>query len=136
MAGTANSIITPQMPKSAHVATTTANSTYSTTPTNSVLLATAGANGSRLTRLHAIPTATVTTANQLQVFRSLDAGTTKYFADSQAMATYSLTQSTQAPKTDFGYSDDNPMILAPGEQLWVATGESQAVAWVAEWGDF
>ena len=136
MAGTANSIITPQTPKSAHVVTTTANSTYSTAPTNTVLLVTAGANGSRLTRLHGIPIATVTTANQLQVFRSLDTGTTKHFADSQVMATYTLAQTTAAPKTDFGYSDDNPLILAPGEQLYVATGQSQSVDWVAEWADY
>ena len=50
MAGTANSIITPQTPKSAHVVQAfTANTTFSTTPTNTVLLVTAGtANGGRL----------------------------------------------------------------------------------------
>lgn len=136
MAGTANSIITPQTPKAAHVVTTTANSTYTTTPTNSVLLMTAGANGARLTRLHGIPIATVTTANQLQVFRSIDTGTTKHFADSAVMATYTMAQTTAAPKTDFGYSDSNPMILAPGEQLYVATGQTQSVDWVAEWADY
>lgn len=136
MAGTANSIITPQTPKSNRAATTTANSTYTTTPTNSVLLVTAGANGSRLTRLHAIPTVTVTTANQLQVFRSPDSGTTKYFGDSAVMATYVLAQSTAAPKTDFGYSDDNPLILLGGETLYVAMGQSQAVNWIAEWQDY
>jgi hypothetical protein len=136
MAGTANSIITPQTPKSKQVATTVANSTYGTAPTNSVLLMTAGANGSRLVRLYAIPTATVTTANQLQVFRSPDAGATKYFADSQVMATYTMAQTTTAPKTDFGYSDDNPMFLAAGETIYVATGQSQAVDWVAEWADY
>ena len=136
MAGTANSIITPQTPKSAIAATTTANSTYTTSPTNTVLLVTAGANGGRLTRLHAIPIATVTTANQLQVFRSQDAGVTKFFADSALMATYTMAQTTAVPKTDLGYSDDSPMILLPGERLYVAAGQSQAVAWVAEWADY
>ena len=133
---TANSIITPQTPKSAVAATTTANSTYGASPTNTVLLVTAGANGGRLVRLHAIPIATVTTANQLQLFRSQDGGVTKVFADSAVMATYALAQSTAAPKTDFGYSDDNPMILAANERLYVATGQSQAVDWVAEWADY
>jgi hypothetical protein len=136
MPATANSIITPQTPKSARAATTTANSTYSTSPTNTVLLVTAGANGARLTRLHAIPTATVTTANQLQVFRSPDGGVTKFFADSAVMATYTMAQNTAAPKTDFGYSDDNPTFLAAGETIYVATGQSQAVDWVAEWADY
>lgn len=136
MTATANSIITPQAPKTAQAGTTTANSTYTTTPTNTVLLVTAGANGSRLTRLHAIPTVTVTTANQLQVFRSPDSGTTKNFSDSQVMATYSMAQTTAAPKTDFGYSDTNPLILAANERIYVATGQSQAVTWVAEWADY
>lgn len=136
MTVTANSIITPQSPQSKQAGTTTANTTYTTSPTNTVLLVTAGGNGARLTRLHAIPTVTVTTANQLQVFRSPDSGTTKSFSDSQVMATYTLAQTTAAPKTDFGYSDDNPLILAPNETIYVATGQSQAVTWVAEWANY
>jgi hypothetical protein len=136
MSVTANSIVTPQTPKSNHVATTTGNSTYTIAPTNTVVAATAGASGGRLVRLIAIPTATVTLANQLQVFRSNDTGATKHFADSQVMATYTMAQTTQAPKTDFGYSDDNPMIMLAGEQLYVATGQSQAVDWTVEWADY
>ena len=64
MAGTANSIITPQAPNSNHIVQSfTANTTYTTTPTNTVLLVTAGANGSRMTKLRAIPTATVAVVN-------------------------------------------------------------------------
>ncbi len=136
MAGTANSIITPQTPKSAVANVSAANSTYTTSPNNTALLVTAGANGARLTRLHAIPVATVTTANQLQVFRSPDSGTTKRFADSAVMATYAMAQNTAAPKTDFGYSDDNPMILSAGEALYVAVGQAQSVDFVAEWADY
>lgn len=136
MAVTANSIVTPQTPKSGIANVATANTTYTTSPTNTALLVTAGANGARLTRLHAIPLATVTTANQLQVFRSADAGTTKRFADSAVMATYTMAQSTAAPKTDFGYSDSNPMILVANETIYVAVGQSQSVDFVAEWQDY
>src|SRR5438270_435513 len=110
MAGTANSIITPQTPKSAHVTQSfTANATYTTTPANSVLLVTAGANGGRLTKLRAIPTATVT-VTQLQEFRSLDSGTTKKFSNAALGASggYTMAGTTAPPIADFGYSDDNP----------------------------
>jgi hypothetical protein len=133
---TANSIITPQTPKSGIANVTTANTTYTTSPTNTQLLVTAGANGARLTKLQAIPVATVTTANQLQVFRSADAGTTKRFAESALMATYTMAQNTEAPTTDFGYSEDNPMILAANETIYVAVGQSQSVNFIAEWSDY
>ena len=135
MPGTANSIITPQTPRAAHAVCTTANTVYGSTPTNTVLLVTAGPNGARLTRLKAIPQATVT-ATQLQGFRSLDAGVTKRFTDSALMAAYTMAQTTAAPVTDFGYSDDNPMILAANEQLHVAVGVTGTVTFEAEWADY
>jgi hypothetical protein len=133
---TANSIITPQAPKSGVVNLTTANTVYGTSPTNAVLLATAGANGARLTKLQAIPCESITTANQIQLFRSVDGGTTKYFADSALMAVYTMAQTTEAPTTDFGYSDDNPLILQPNERLYAAEGQSKSVNVVAEWADY
>lgn len=137
MAVTANSIITPQTPKSAVANVTGANSNYTTTPSaNVLLLATAGASGARLTKLQAVPCATVGTANQLQLFRSADGGATKLFADSALMATYTMAQTTEAPTTDFGYSDDNPMILQPNERLYVGEGQAVSVNFIAEWADY
>jgi len=138
MALTANSIMTPQSPKAAHVSQSfTANSTYTTTPTNTVLLVTAGPNGSRLTKLRAIPTASVA-VTQLQEFRSLDSGTTKKFSNSALGANggYTMAQTTVPPIADFGYSDDNPKILAANEQLYVAAGVTGAWAFEAEWADY
>lgn len=138
MPGTANSIITPQTPKSAHaVQSLTANTTYTTTPTNTVLLVTAGANGGRLTKLRAIPTATVT-ATQLQEFRSLDSGASKKLSNAVlgAPAGYTMAGATAPPIADFGYSDDNPKILAAGEQLYVAAGVTGSWAFEAEWADY
>lgn len=136
MAVTANSIVTPQAPKSNVVNLTTANSSYGTAPTNTQLLVTAGPNGARLTKLQAIPCATVGTANQIQMFRSLDGGTTKFFADSALMATYTMAQTTEAPTTDFGYSDDSPILLQPNERIYVAEGQSVSVNVIAEWADY
>ncbi len=138
MAGTANSIITPQTPRSAHLNQAfTANTTYSATPTNTALLVTAGANGSRLTKLRAIPAATVT-VTQLQEFRSLDSGTTKHFSSSVLGASggYTMAQTTAPPVADFGYSDSNPKILSGGEQLYVAAGVAGSWSFEAEWADY
>lgn len=137
MTATANSIITPQVPKSNIVAVTTANSTYTTAPTNTVLLVTAGVNGSRLVKLQAIPCVSIATANQLQMFRdNATAGVSKFFADSALMTTYTLNQTTEAPTTDFGYSDQNPLILQPNERIYVGEGQSVAVDFLAEWADY
>ncbi len=133
---TPNSIVTPQTPKSAVVNVAAANTTYTTSPTNTQLLVTAGPNGARLTKLQAIPCETISTANQLQLFRSADGGTTKYLADSALMATYTMAQTTEAPTTDFGYSDDAPLILQPAERLYVAQGQAKSVNLIAEWADY
>lgn len=138
MAGTANSIVTPQTPNSNHIAQAfTANTTYTTAPTNTVLLVTAGANGARLTKLRAIPTATVT-VTQLQEFRSNDAGTTKKFSNAVlgASAGYTILGSTLPPIADFGYSDDNPKILKAGEQIYVAAGVTGSWSFEVEWADY
>ena len=135
MAVTANSIITPQTPQSSFVACSTGNATYTTSPTNTVLIATAGPNGARLTKLKAIPLATVT-ATQLQEFRSADSGATKRFSNSVLMPAYTMSQTTAAPVTDFGYSDDNPKILQANEQLYVAIGVTGAIGFEAEWANY
>lgn len=135
MAGTANSIITPQTPKSNTVVCTTANTTYGSSPTNTQKLVAAGPNGARLTRLRAIPQATVT-ATQLQEFRSLDAGATKRFANSALMGAYTMAQTTAAPITDFGYSDDSPKILSASEEIHVAIGVTGTITFEAEWQDY
>lgn len=139
MAVSPNSIITPQGPKSASVnlPSGATNSTYTTTPTNSVLLVQFGANGGRLTKLQAIPCATVSTADQIQAFR--DNGTTgasKFFFDSALMGIYTMAQNTEAPTTDFGYSDDNPLIGQPNERIYMAQGQSVSINAVAEWADY
>lgn len=136
MAVTPNSIITPQTPKAANVALSTSANTNYTSPTNTTLVLTAGANGGRLTKLKAIPCATVT-ATQVQMFRSTDSGTTKRFCNSALMAAYTMAQTTAAPQTDFGFSDSNPLILAAGEQLYMAVGVGSVQINVeAEWADY
>ncbi len=135
MAVTPSSIITPQTPKSGTAACATLNSTYTDAPTNTVKLITAGADGARVTRITAIPRETIT-ACQLQLFRSADGGTTKRFFASILMGAYTMAQSTAATPTDFGYSDDNPLILGAAEEIYCAIGLTKSVAFSAEWADY
>lgn len=135
MAVTPNSIVTPQTPKSAAAAVSSANTTFSTSPTNTVLLLTAGTDGARLTRLQAIPLETVT-ANFLQVYRSKDTGTTKYLTAAATGGSDTVSGTDGPTVIDFGFSDTNPLVLAPGEQLYVATGIAKGYHFVAEYADY
>lgn len=135
MAVTPNSIVTPQTPKSAFAEVTTASTDFDTAPTTTVLLVTAGANGARLTRLVAIPCETVT-ANFLQVYRSIDSGTTKYLAAAATGGSDTVSATDGPTVVDFGYSDSNPMILQAAERVYVATGISKKYHFVAEYADY
>ena len=135
---TPNSIVTPQTPKSATVVASVANTDYDDIPANAAgALITAGPNGARVTRIYAIPRATVT-ATQLQLYRSTDAGTTKRLFRCALMAAYTMAATTEAPITDFGYSDDSPLILGPNEVVYPAIGVALAAGavFVAEWADY
>lgn len=133
---TAGSIITPQTPKAAVAGLTTGNTTFTTSPANSVLLVTAGANGARLTRLVAVPLEQINTANNIQAYRSQDSGTTKYLFSSVLMATVTPGAAVANTVTDFGYSDDNPLILLANERIYMAEGQTEAVNVIAEWADY
>ena len=135
MAVTANSIITPQTPKSGTAEVTTANTNYDT-PGNTATLISAGANGARVTRVSAIPRETVNDT-QLQLYRDGDgSGTSKRLFRSAKMASHTMATGTEAPTTDFGYSDDNPLILAAGEKVYVATALSKKITFNSEWADY
>lgn len=135
MAVTANSIITPQGPQSGFAVLATANTTFTTSPTNSVLLVTAGANGARLTRLEFIPLETVT-ANALQWYRSIDAGTTKYLAGMATGGSDTVSGTDGSTTVSAGYSDDNPLILQANERIYVCTGITKGYHVVAEWANY
>lgn len=133
---TANSIITPQTPKSAAVAITTANTTFGTSPTNTGLLVTFGANGGRLTSLKAVPLETVT-ANNLQAYRDIGtAGASKYLFASQTGGSDTVSGTDGSTTVDFGYSDDNPLIGQASERIYVATGITKNYNFIAEWADY
>ncbi|WP_293907476.1 hypothetical protein [Phenylobacterium sp.] len=136
MAVTANSIITPQTPQSASVPFGATANTNLIAPTQTTLLMTAGANGGRLTRLEALANATQA-ASQVQFYRSVDAGTTKTLLRAKAFPAYALTTTSDIPVLDFGFSDDNPLILAAGERIYEASAVTvTGVVGRAEWADY
>lgn len=137
MAITPNSIATPQAIKSGTSVVVGANTTYTDAPTNAGLLITAGANGARVTRITVSPRADASLGN-LQLYRSLDAGTTKRFFKSVLQAAHTFATTTAIPVIDFGYSDDNPLTLAPNELVYCAMSVALASGnvFTAEWADY
>lgn len=137
MPGTPNSIITPQTLKTGTAVLATASTDIDDAPTASVLLMTAGAAGARLTKITALPRATVT-ATMIQIYLSKDAGVTQRLIDTALMAAHTVSNTTEIPTTDFGYSDLAPMFLEAGDRLYAATSVALAGGIVvkAEWGDY
>lgn len=137
MAVSPNSVITPQSIQTAYAVVDTASTDIDDAPTTTVSLLTAGANGSRLTKLTAIPRATVT-ASRLDLWLSKDAGTTKRLIDTALMSAHTVANTTEIPTTDFGYSEDNPLILEAADVLYVSTAVSLAggIVFFAQYSDY
>lgn len=131
-----NALVTPQKPIGYNCVVTTANISYTDTPTNSVELVPAQTKGCRITKITALARAT-NTATELQLYTSSDSGTTKKFLDSALAAAYTVAQTTKQTKVDFGLSETSPLILAAGENLYAATGVTNT-GWVfrAEGGGY
>lgn len=120
------------------VAVAAAASLGTDVPTGTVLLATAGADGAIVTRLTAIPRATVTAASLL-LFLSKDAGATMRLIDSELMAAHTVAATTAIPETAFGnVTESAPLRLEAGDRLYVASQVALAAGIVfrAEWTDF
>ena len=128
-----------QTPKNATAVTTAACATYNEdTPTNTVKLVTAGAEGAILTRLAAIPRAT-STASSLLLFTSSDSGTTKRLINSVLMGAHTVAVTTAIPVTQFtDYDESFPLRLQAGEELYVGNAVALAggVVFHAEFTDF
>ena len=128
-----------QGPKTASAVATAASAELATdAPTNTVLLCTAGADGALLTRLSAIPRATVT-ASSLLLWISLDGGTTKRLVDSALMTPHTVAATTAIPVTPFTrYSESAPERLQAGASLYVGSAVALAggIVFTAEYTDF
>lgn len=117
----------PQGQRTVGAMPTTANTTYTGAApiTNTVLLATAGANGSILTGLWAEPMATVT-ATSLQLFIQYGGTGNQFLVDSVLMGAQTLAGTTAIAKTVFAYNDSFPLRLGPSDKLYVGIGVTLA----------
>jgi hypothetical protein len=121
MSLTPNTAVLPQTPISRTAVATVAETAFNA-PTNAVdlLLASDNVNGARISRLFAIPRATIGTANNVQLYERN--GSTYTLIDSVLMATVTPGASIANPKSDFGYSEDSPLYVRAGYGLAVAIG--------------
>lgn len=132
---------TPRLVKA--VVTAAVGNIATDVPTNVVELMTAGLKGSLLTKLTAMPRATVA-ANSLVLFISkADETPTAHskFAlkDSALMAAYTLSPATEIVQTAFSkITPANPVRLAAGDKLWVGTQVAlpSGIVFVGEGADF
>ncbi len=127
-----------QTPKNNTAVLTTAyDNITDDTPSNSVQLVTAGADGCLVTKIICMPRATVT-ATAIGLWFSPDSGTTNRLVDQVLMAAHTVATTTAVPQTNFAnISETTPMRLQAGEHLYVAASVSLASGIVvyAEWTD-
>ena len=111
-----------QTQKTGSALVTAAVGNMATIPTNLVALGdAAGVNGALVTKVTAMPRATVT-ASSLLLYTSKDNGATYNLVDSEVMAAYTLAATTAIPETTFGnISPSTPLRLEAGEQLYVGS---------------
>lgn len=111
---------------------TAAKTTYSDN-TSAVLLFTADADGSLVTRCKARAIGTTSGATVLYLFTSPDGGTTLFLKEAILLGTVDSVSTTDAPATtDFGYSKDNPLALSPNERLYCAISVALAAGFIFE----
>lgn len=99
--------IFPQYSRSYAAVSTAAKTTYSDL-TGASLLYQAGPDGSIITKISAVPRATVT-VTQMQLFLTTDGGTTIQYTNSVLMAAYTMAQTTATPVTNFLNVDGLPI---------------------------
>lgn len=127
-----------QTPKTATAVATGAATVADDAPANTVLLMTAGADGCIVTKLTAVPRATVT-ASSLCLWISKDSGTTKRLIDSELMSAHTVATTTAIPETSFiNISESSPLRLEAGDQLYVGSQVALAggIVFKAEYTDF
>jgi hypothetical protein len=123
MAVTANSIVTPQTPIAGKAKVTAANTNYDA-PTAVQQLLPAQTNGARITRVQAIAAAT-TVASDAQLYGYDGVSYRLIKAVQVGVVTIAAGNTAAINPIDFGFSDANPLILGPNEQLMCGASVAQ-----------
>ncbi|MEQ8394983.1 hypothetical protein [Thalassobaculum sp.] len=128
----------PQAPKSAAVSVAAANTTLTDSPDDTALLLTAGANGSRIGHLKALPRATVSGAMVGYLYHSIDSGTTKRLIKAVAIAADTVSTTDAPAEVDFGYTEDAPLYLSAGAELYagISVALTDGVVFIASYQDY
>lgn len=108
------------------------------TVTGAYPVATAGPNGAVVTKVTAIPRATVTASSLALFLVKSSAPTVFNLIDSELMPAATLSVTAAIPETVFGnIRIDTPLRLAPGDALYVGSQVALAagIVFYAEWGD-
>jgi hypothetical protein len=127
-----------QTPKTGTAVCTGADTVADDNPSNTALLVTAGSDGALVTRIWAMPRATVT-ATGLHLFLSKDGGTTKRLIDSELMSAHTVATTTAIPETAFAnYTESLPLRLEAADRLYVgaAVALASGIVFKAEFTDF
>lgn len=127
-----------QTPKTAAVVVTAAATVGDDNPTNTVELLTAGADGALVTRLTAMPRATVT-ASSLLLFLQKSGQSTKRLIDSELMSAHTVAATTAIPETVFtNISDTTPLRLEAGDKLFVGSqvALTAGIVFASQWMDY
>lgn len=127
-----------QTPKTATAVVSAAATVADDNPTNTVELLTAGADGALVTRLAAMPRATVT-ASSLLLFLQKSGQTTKRLIDSELMSAHTVATTTAIPETAFGnVTDSTPLRLEAGDKLFVGSlvALASGIVFAAQWMDY
>lgn len=112
--------------RAAQAVITGANTDRASPGANIATLFTAGAEGSNIVGIWALPRATVT-ATELQLYLSTDGGATKIYLDSALMSAHTVANTTQVPATLFGrYSEDAPLYLPAAAILYAGAAVALA----------
>ena len=107
-------------------------------PTGTVPVLTAGPEGCVVTRVTAIPRATVT-ASSLALFVRKAGDTPLRLIDSELMAAHTVAATTAIPETTFSnISDAAPLRLDAGDELHVGSQVALAagIVFAAQWMDY
>ena len=128
MTVTVNSIVTPQKPFSKTAVASTADVAWNAPVNVQTLIDETVSgnndNGLRITSLIAITRATLAAALNCAIYKKV--GSTYTLIDSALLGAVTPSATVANGKIDFGYSDDNPLILEAGVGLAVAIGTTIA----------
>lgn len=108
------------------------------TVTNAVAIATAGPNGAVVTKVTAMPRASVTPSSLVLFLVKSSAPTVYNLIDSELMGLYTFSTTTAIPETVFtNISDETPIRLEVGDILYAGTQVALAagIVFKAEWGN-